>query len=101
MSKEALNKRVQVTGKRKKTLFFDLREETFKWTIDRVVKLTGYDLKIEDIIAIGIGDKRVELDVGAIKNCRASRDYLEKEVRSQRIIYGVNTSFGLDVQQDR
>jgi histidine ammonia-lyase len=58
------------------------------------VMLTGNDLTIEDIIAIGIGDKQVGIDPAALERCRASRKFLEEEVAARRIIYGVNTSFG-------
>ena len=58
------------------------------------VVLTGNDLTIEDIVAIGVGDKQVELDPAALERCRASRAFLEEEVAARRIIYGVNTSFG-------
>jgi len=58
------------------------------------VVLTGNDLTIEDIVAIGVGDKQVALDPGALERCRASRAFLEEEVAARRIIYGVNTSFG-------
>src|SRR6266567_507651 len=58
------------------------------------VLLNGYDLTIEDIVAIGVGDKRVALDPAALERCRASRQFLEEEVAAKRIIYGVNTSFG-------
>ncbi len=56
--------------------------------------LTGSDLSVEDIVAIGIGDKQVEIDKKAIDRCTASRTYLEEQVAARRIIYGVNTSFG-------
>jgi len=59
-----------------------------------IVILTGNDLTIEDIVAIGIGDKAVALDNQALSRCKASRLFLEEEVRARRIIYGVNTSFG-------
>jgi histidine ammonia-lyase len=59
-----------------------------------VVMLDGYSLTIEDIVAVGIGDKRVELDPKALERCRASREFLAQEVGAKRIIYGVNTSFG-------
>ncbi len=59
-----------------------------------VVKLDGYNLSLEDIVYIGVGDKKVELDREALKRCTASRKFLEEEVAKQRIIYGVNTSFG-------
>ncbi|BCR03185.1 histidine ammonia-lyase 2 [Desulfuromonas versatilis] len=59
-----------------------------------VVVLNGYDLTVEDIVAIGVGDKQVALDPAALERCRASRAFLEQEVAAQRVIYGVNTSFG-------
>jgi len=58
------------------------------------VILNGNDLTIEDIVAIGVGDKQVELDAAALGRCRLSREFLEEEVTKGRIIYGVNTSFG-------
>jgi histidine ammonia-lyase len=58
------------------------------------VVLNGNDLTVEDIVAIGIGDKRVEIDPAALERCRKSRDFLAREVEARRIIYGVNTSFG-------
>lgn len=58
------------------------------------VILNGRDLSIDDIVAIGIGDKSVSLDPAALKKCRQSRAFLEKEITAGRIIYGVNTSFG-------
>ena len=35
------------------------------------VVLNGHDLTIEDIVAIGVGDKRVELEAEALKRCQA------------------------------
>lgn len=58
------------------------------------VVLNGSDLTIEDIVAIGVGDKQVALDPAALERCRASRQFLEDEVAAKRVIYGVNTSFG-------
>jgi histidine ammonia-lyase len=61
---------------------------------DSVVVLSGNKLTVEDIVAIGVGDKKVALDEKALKRCAASRRFLEHEVAAGRIIYGVNTSFG-------
>ncbi len=58
------------------------------------VVLTGNDLTIADIIAVGVGDKLVALDDDALSRCAASRAYLEQAIAEKRIIYGVNTSFG-------
>jgi histidine ammonia-lyase len=60
----------------------------------KTIVLSGENLTIEDIVAIGIGDRQVALDAQALKRCAASRRFLEKEVSAGRIIYGVNTSFG-------
>lgn len=59
-----------------------------------MIILNGSDLTIEDIVAIGIGDKKVEIDPDALERCKASRKFLEEEVAAKRVIYGVNTSFG-------
>ena len=59
-----------------------------------VIVLTGNDLSYKDIVAIGIGDKRVELDEKALGKCRKSRDFLKESIKNKKIIYGVNTSFG-------
>jgi len=58
------------------------------------VVLNGNDLTIEDIVAIGVGDKKVALEPEALERCRDSREFLEEEISAQRVIYGVNTSFG-------
>jgi histidine ammonia-lyase len=63
-------------------------------TEKEIVKLDGYNLSIEDVVYIGVGDKKVELDSAALERCAASRKFLEEEVAKKRIIYGVNTSFG-------
>ena len=59
-----------------------------------IIVLNGNDLTIDEIVAIGVGDKQVALDPQALERCRASRQFLEDEVAAKRIIYGVNTSFG-------
>jgi histidine ammonia-lyase len=58
------------------------------------ISLSGNDLSYKDIVAIGIGDKRVELDNKALLRCRDSRNFLERAIQEKKIIYGVNTSFG-------
>ncbi|MFW6387347.1 MAG: HAL/PAL/TAL family ammonia-lyase [Thermodesulfobacteriota bacterium] len=63
-------------------------------TTENRVVLNGNDLSIDDIVAIGVGDKEVVLEPGALQRCKASRDFLAREVAAKRVIYGVNTSFG-------
>ena len=59
-----------------------------------IVSLDGRSLTVEDIVYIGVGEKKVELAADALERSRASRTFLEEEVAKKRIIYGVNTSFG-------
>ena len=59
-----------------------------------VVKLDGNSLTSADIVAIGVGDKKIEIAPEALDRCEASRKFLEEEIKAKRIIYGVNTSFG-------
>jgi len=59
-----------------------------------LVSLTGHDLAVDDIVAIGEGTKTVTLDPQALERCRASRLFLEQAVAKQQVIYGVNTSYG-------
>jgi histidine ammonia-lyase len=63
-------------------------------SVNARVILNGNDLSIDDIVAIGVGDKQVTLEPEALERCRASRDFLAREVAAKRVIYGVNTSFG-------
>ncbi len=58
------------------------------------VILSGNDLTYQDIVAIGIGDKKVALDQESVERCKASRAFLEKALQDKKIIYGVNTSYG-------
>ncbi len=58
------------------------------------ITLTGDSLTINDIVAVGVGDKRVAIDDEALARCRASRQFLEAKINARDIIYGVNTSFG-------
>lgn len=59
-----------------------------------VTTLSGKDLTYQDIVAIGIGDKKVALDEESMVRCQASRTFLEIALLDKKIIYGVNTSYG-------
>ncbi len=59
-----------------------------------VIELNGHDLTYKEIVAIGIGDNKVELDEKALERCRKSRKFLEDSIKAKKVIYGVNTSFG-------
>ena len=47
---------------------------------EKIILLNGNDLTVEDIVYIGVGDKKVELAEDALERSRASRAFLEEEV---------------------
>ncbi|MFO7753796.1 MAG: aromatic amino acid ammonia-lyase [Desulfobacteraceae bacterium] len=58
------------------------------------VIVTGNDLTCNDIVAVGIGDKRIELSDECLEKSARSRKFLADAVKAKKVIYGVNTSFG-------
>ncbi len=60
----------------------------------QAVVLDGNHLSVEDIVAIGGGQKQVALDPGSLAKCVASREFLLRQINDGKIIYGVNSSFG-------
>jgi histidine ammonia-lyase len=58
------------------------------------IVLDGNHLSPEEIVAIGRGEKTVVLDRDALQKCRASREFLFKQINAGKIIYGVNSSYG-------
>jgi len=63
-------------------------------SIKTAIEISGEDLTYKDIVAIGIGDKKVALEKNSLERCKASRAFLEKAVKEKKIIYGVSTSYG-------
>lgn len=58
------------------------------------VVLSGNDLTFEEIVAIGVGDRKVAIDPAALNRCQASRNFLKEQLATGKILYGINTSFG-------
>jgi histidine ammonia-lyase len=64
--------------------------------------LTGNDLTYKDIVTIGIGDNKVELDKKAIEKCKLSRQFLEETIKEKKVIihggnsHGQSISFAMD-----
>lgn len=59
-----------------------------------VVELNGEKLSLDEIVGIGLGDRKVALNAKSLEKCRAGREYLVGKVKEGKIVYGVNTSFG-------
>lgn len=60
------------------------------------IVLNGSDLTRHQVIEVAYNYKKVEIDTSKIKK---SRDYIEKKVKEARIIYGVSTGFGSNVDK--
>ena len=58
------------------------------------VRIDGETLGIEDIVEVARENAKVVIPEKAKKQVRKSREILEKLVRKNQVIYGVNTGFG-------
>ncbi len=58
------------------------------------VKITGKNLKVEDVVAVARYGEKVELDPAAIERIQTCRNMLEKKIVAHEIMYGVNTGIG-------
>jgi histidine ammonia-lyase len=56
--------------------------------------ITGFDLKIEDVVNVARNGQKVELHTDARKRINDCRAMLEKKVIAHEIMYGVNTGIG-------
>ncbi len=59
-----------------------------------MIKLTGSDLTIEQVIRVVRGGERVELSDSTVKNINRAREMVDKLVEEEEIVYGVTTGFG-------
>ena len=58
------------------------------------VVLTGNDLTLDELVEVSRNYAKVEIDERAIADVNKSREYVEKIVEEERVVYGVNTGFG-------
>lgn len=56
--------------------------------------INGNDLTLTDIQNVAYQQQRVELEADSIKRVNRCREYVEKIVRENRIVYGLTTGFG-------
>jgi histidine ammonia-lyase len=60
-----------------------------------VIRLGVSRLTLDDLVDVARGDVRVELPAESRQRIRASRRVVEDAVRNGRVVYGVNTGFGV------
>jgi histidine ammonia-lyase len=58
------------------------------------ITLDGHSLKIEDVVAIGRKRERIQMHPEALRRIQKCRDLLERKIKAQEIMYGVNTGIG-------
>ncbi|MCP4549922.1 MAG: aromatic amino acid lyase [bacterium] len=56
--------------------------------------ITGYDLTIEDIVAVARNGEKIELHPEAIARIDKCRAFIEERIEAREIMYGVNTGIG-------
>ncbi|HVF28474.1 MAG TPA: histidine ammonia-lyase [Pyrinomonadaceae bacterium] len=59
-----------------------------------MLELDGQPLTLEQVAAVARGAERVALSGGARMRMKASRRAIERIVKAERVVYGVNTGFG-------
>ena len=59
-----------------------------------MITLTGHDLTIEQVKRIARDHEEVAIDTGARRRLQTSRDFIDRLVSEDRVVYGVTTGFG-------
>ncbi|RVU55621.1 histidine ammonia-lyase [Anaerosphaera multitolerans] len=62
--------------------------------MDKVIKINGSDLTIEDVVAVARYGAKVELDENQKAAILESRQYIEDTLERGQAVYGINTGFG-------
>lgn len=60
-----------------------------------LVKIDGYSLTIEDVVAVARYGAKVEIDEKCLPKVKEAREFVENAIANKRPIYGINTGFGL------
>jgi len=58
------------------------------------IKITGKDLKIEDVYNVAHEKEKVEIHPDALARIKKCRAFIEKKIEEKEIMYGVNTGIG-------
>lgn len=58
------------------------------------IAIDGETLRLEDVVKVARGNAKVVISEKVKKQVRKSREFLEKLVQDNHVIYGVNTGFG-------
>ena len=56
--------------------------------------IDGNTLTLEELIQVARHGEKVEIDSAAMERVKKSRDYVDKLVQEERVVYGITTGFG-------
>ncbi len=60
----------------------------------KAILLNGHQLSIEEVVAVALENRIVQISEEALQQVQASRTYIEQQIQAKNIIYGVSTGFG-------
>lgn len=60
----------------------------------RVVEIDGHSLRLEDAVALSLGMAKAVLSEQSIATMTESRSAIEQIIKSDDVVYGINTGFG-------
>jgi histidine ammonia-lyase len=59
-----------------------------------MIKITGKDLRIEDVYNVAMRNEKIELHPEAVERIKHCRRFLDKKLSEKEIMYGTNTGIG-------
>ncbi len=63
-------------------------------TAEKVVRINGRSLTLEEVVYVARHHRRVEIDAASVQAMQKTRDYVEKLLRDKKVVYGLTTGFG-------
>ncbi|GFN31413.1 histidine ammonia-lyase [Paenibacillus xylaniclasticus] len=63
-------------------------------TVEHTVRINGSSLTLKDVVDVARHGWKVEIDEGSMQVMQRTREYVEKLLREQRVVYGLTTGFG-------
>ncbi|RKY89319.1 histidine ammonia-lyase [candidate division KSB1 bacterium] len=58
------------------------------------VKLTGKNLKIEDVVKVARQREKVEISGDALEKIKKCREFVDKKIKERAVMYGITTGIG-------
>jgi len=59
-----------------------------------MIKINGNSLTLEDVVKVTRNHEKVKIDPNAIDKIKRSQKYVKKILKTNRVVYGINTGVG-------